>query len=127
MRQNCLPHMVNRPISVRMTMVDTAAIAQALAIHTSDFHSSLPQSNVGVNISMRARYLGGLRPAFQEASTPGRERVEPDSVEVPIADQLNAGGGRVAMQPGQQRARPGAAVGAVHGGGVLVLLLEQHT
>ena len=36
MRQNCLPHVVNRPISTRITSVATAAITQALAIHHSD-------------------------------------------------------------------------------------------
>src|ERR1700730_12058182 len=77
MRQYCLPQVVKRPISTSIAMVDTAAIAQALAIHTTDVQSSLPQSNVGVNISMRARYLGRLPPALQEALTPGRERIEP--------------------------------------------------
>ena len=69
MRQNCLPHVVNRPINTRMTMVDTAAIAHAFAIHQSDVHSSLPQSSVGVNISgfIPARYLDALRLALRRS------------------------------------------------------------
>ena len=51
MRQNCLPHVVKRPISTRAAKVHTAAIAQALAIHTSDVQTSEPQSSVGVNNS----------------------------------------------------------------------------
>ncbi len=40
----------------------TAAITQALAIHHSDVSSSLPQSNVGVNIlSISEKYLDKLR------------------------------------------------------------------
>ena len=62
MRQNCLPHVVNLASSTRTTRVHTAAITQALAIHTSDVRSSLPQSSVGVNnsCSTPARYLDNL-------------------------------------------------------------------
>ena len=48
-----------------MTNVAIAAIAQPLAIHTSDAQSSFPQSRVGVNISIPATYLDRLRPALQ--------------------------------------------------------------
>src|SRR5260370_13501105 len=67
MRQNCLPHAVNRPISTSITRVDTAAIAHALAIQTSDVHSSLPQSSVGANISgfIPARCLANPRLALR--------------------------------------------------------------
>ena len=69
MRQNCLPHLVNRPISTSITSVATAAIAHALAIHQSDVHSSLPQSSVGVNISgfIPARYLDTLPSALRRS------------------------------------------------------------
>ena len=68
MRQNCLPHVVNRPISTRITIVATAAITQALAIHHSDVSSSLPQSSVGVNIlSIPAKYLDNLLAAPSES------------------------------------------------------------
>src|SRR5882757_3690503 len=68
-RQNCLPHVVNSPISTSITRVATAAIAHALAIHQSDVHSSLPQSSVGVNISgfIPARYLDALRLALRRS------------------------------------------------------------
>src|SRR6476620_9886510 len=95
MRQNCLPQVVNRWISHRITIVATAAITQALAIHHSDVSSSLPQSNVGVNIlSIWEKYLGNLVAAPWDASIPGRERVEPpfsvaDKLQVTAMELLN--------------------------------------
>jgi hypothetical protein len=56
MRQNCLPHVVYRAISARITHVHTAAIAQAFATHSSDVMSSSPQSRDGVNVSMPGSY-----------------------------------------------------------------------
>jgi len=49
--------------------VAIAAITHALAIHTTDFQSSLPQSNVGVNISgfIPARYLDSPPSVFRRA------------------------------------------------------------
>jgi len=56
MRQNCLPHVVYRAISARITHVHTAAIAQAFATHTRDVISSPPQFRDGVNVSMPGSY-----------------------------------------------------------------------
>lgn len=42
-----------------MTRVATAAIAQPLAIQSSEVPSLLPQSRVGVNVSTRGRYRVG--------------------------------------------------------------------
>ena len=85
MRQNCLPQVVNRWISHRITIVATAAITQALAIHHSDVSSSLPQSNVGVNIlSISEKYLDNLlgapeRPQLLVGSGSSRHSPSPTS------------------------------------------------
>src|SRR6187402_1684473 len=51
-RQNWRPHVVKRPISVKMIIVDTAARAHALTIHHRDVSHSLLQSSVGVHMSI---------------------------------------------------------------------------
>ena len=56
MRQNCRPQTVNFASRISTITVLTAAIVQALAIQIREVPSSLPQSSVGVNMSMRARY-----------------------------------------------------------------------
>jgi hypothetical protein len=56
MRQNCLPQVVNRAISVSTTSVHSALMTHALATQTSESTISAPQSSDGVNISMPGSY-----------------------------------------------------------------------
>src|SRR5215207_5100842 len=90
MRQNCLPHLVYRAISTRMARVHTAAIAQPRAIHTSEVHSSLPQSSVGVNISAStpARYLGVLAATSQGSHGDGLVTLHAALPPLAVAEQL---------------------------------------
>jgi hypothetical protein len=68
---------VNRAISASTTSTQTTPMAHALATHSSDVMSSLPQSSVGVNVSIPGKLPG--------AGLHGHWLVAPHPAESPFA------------------------------------------
>jgi hypothetical protein len=72
-----LPHLVNRAISASAASMQTAPMTHALATHSSDVTSSLPQSRVGVNVSIPGSYRGGVTRERARRLRPGRAAIRP--------------------------------------------------